>query len=141
MKILQFVTRLDLGGAQECCLDQCRLLLEKGHEVHLLTGTGGELMPEARAIEGLVVHAWSDWAHAIRPAADLRCLTRLAATLGRLGSEGERFVRGPFADAVSPERTWSSHPSVSIDGFPPAATSARAASRSVSPKRDRTNRA
>jgi glycosyltransferase involved in cell wall biosynthesis len=81
MKVLQFVTRLDLGGAQECCLDQCRLLIEKGHEVHLLTGVGGEMMDDARRIPGLVVHAWPDWAHAIRPLADARCVRRLARML------------------------------------------------------------
>lgn len=77
MKVLQFVTRLDLGGAQETCLDQCRLLLGRGHEVHLLTGSGGELMEDARKIPGLVLHAWQDWRHEIRPLDDLRCLNRL----------------------------------------------------------------
>jgi glycosyltransferase involved in cell wall biosynthesis len=77
MKVLQFVTRMDLGGAQEVGLDLCRELLEQKHEVHLLTGTGGGLMDEARGMEGLVVHAWPDWVHPIRPLADLRCATRL----------------------------------------------------------------
>lgn len=86
MKVLQFVTRLDLGGAQEVCLDQCRLLLEKGHEVHLLTAADGEMMGDARRMRGLVVHAWPDWEHAIRPVDDVRCLTRLVAML-----RGERF--------------------------------------------------
>ncbi|HKQ62859.1 MAG TPA: glycosyltransferase family 4 protein [Candidatus Polarisedimenticolaceae bacterium] len=83
MKVLQFVTRLDLGGAQEICLDLCRRLLADGHEVHLLTGVEGELMDDARAIPGLRLHAWADWHHPIRPAADLRCLWRLVALLRR----------------------------------------------------------
>ncbi len=77
MRVLQFVTRLDLGGAQEICLDLCRLLLERGHEVHLLSGAGGELMPEARRLRGLRLHAWPDWQHPVRPHLDLRCALRL----------------------------------------------------------------
>lgn len=81
MKVLQFVTRLDLGGAQECCLDQCSVLLAQGHEVHLLTAQGGELMPAALRMPGLAVHAWHQWHHAIRPIDDARCLFRLGRFL------------------------------------------------------------
>ena len=44
MKVLQFVTRLDLGGAQEACLDLCASLLARGEEVHPLTADQGELL-------------------------------------------------------------------------------------------------
>lgn len=81
MKVLQFVTRLDLGGAQEICLDLSRELLREGHEVHLLTGAGGELLEDARRTPGLVLHAWPDWVHPIRPLADLRCAWRLLRLL------------------------------------------------------------
>lgn len=81
MKVLQFITRLDLGGAQECCLDFCRELARRGHEPHLLTGSGGELMDDARRIDGLRLHVWDDWRHAVRPLADLRCLLRLRRLL------------------------------------------------------------
>jgi len=84
--VLQFVTRLDLGGAQEICLDLCRLLLERGHQVQLLTAARGELLPEARRIPGLAVHAWPEWEHAVRPHLDLRCALRLWRLLRR-----ERF--------------------------------------------------
>ena len=86
MKILQFVTRLDLGGAQEICLDLCRLLLAQGHTVHLLTGAAGELMDQARRIRGLTLHAWADWQHPVRPMRDLRCSLRLFRLL-----RSERF--------------------------------------------------
>lgn len=86
MKVLQFITRLDLGGAQECCLDLCRALAERGDEVHLLTAAEGELLDDARRIEGLRLHAWPDWRHAVRPLADLRCGLRLVRFLRR-----ERF--------------------------------------------------
>jgi len=86
MKVLQFITRLDLGGAQETCLQQCRLLLEEGHEVHLLTAPGGGLLADARALAGLHLHVWSNWAHAVAPLRDLRCLLRLARML-----RSERF--------------------------------------------------
>jgi glycosyltransferase involved in cell wall biosynthesis len=86
MKVLQFVTRLDLGGAQEIGLGLCRLLLARNHEVHLLTGSGGELMPEARRVPGLVLHVWDDWEHPIRPLRDVRCFRRLVRLL-----RSERF--------------------------------------------------
>ncbi len=86
MKVLQFITRLDLGGAQETCLQQCKLLLRRGDEVHLLTGAGGELMTDARALSGLLLHVWPDWLHRVAPVRDLRCLLRLARMIRR-----ERF--------------------------------------------------
>jgi glycosyltransferase involved in cell wall biosynthesis len=79
--VLQFVTRLDLGGAQEICLDLCRRLSARGDEVHLLSGSSGELVDEARRMPGVELHAWDDWHHGIRPLADLRCARRLAALL------------------------------------------------------------
>ena len=81
MKVLQFVTRLDLGGAQEACLELCRFLLARGHEVSLLTAGEGDLLGDARRIPGLDVHAWTDWHHQLRPAHDVRCLLRLRAFL------------------------------------------------------------
>lgn len=85
MKVLHFVTRLDLGGAQEACLDLCRALLRRGDEVHLLTGSGGELLEDARRMPGLVLHLWPDWRHAVSPLADARCLLRLARLLREQG--------------------------------------------------------
>jgi glycosyltransferase involved in cell wall biosynthesis len=81
MKALQFVTRLDLGGAQETCLAQCRMLLERGHQVHLLTAPTGDLLEDARRIPGLRLHLWPDWEHRVRPLADLSCLLRLSRML------------------------------------------------------------
>lgn len=81
MKILQFVTRLDLGGAQEICLDLCERLLEEGNEVHLLTEGQGELLPRAQAMSGLQLHLWPQWQYRIRPSADLGCTRRLVALL------------------------------------------------------------
>jgi glycosyltransferase involved in cell wall biosynthesis len=81
MKALQFITRLDLGGAQETCLAQCRMLLERGHEVHLLTAPEGELLPDARRMSGLRLHLWEDWKHRVSPVHDLACLLRLSRML------------------------------------------------------------
>ena len=81
MKVLHFVTRLDLGGAQEACLDLCAALIRRGDEVHLLTAGEGELLPEARRMQGLHLHVWEDWRHAVSPVADARCLVRLARLL------------------------------------------------------------
>lgn len=38
MKIVQVITRLILGGAQENTLITCKLLAERGHDVTLITG-------------------------------------------------------------------------------------------------------
>ena len=38
MKIIQIITRLILGGAQENTLVTCKLLVERGHDVTLITG-------------------------------------------------------------------------------------------------------
>jgi glycosyltransferase involved in cell wall biosynthesis len=81
MKALQFITRLDLGGAQETCLAQCRMLLERGHEVHLLTAPEGELLSDARRIPGLRLHLWPDWEHRVRPLRDAACMLRLSRML------------------------------------------------------------
>ena len=85
MKVLQFVTRLDLGGAQEACLDLCASLLARGQEVHLLTADQGELLEDARRMAGLRLHVWSDWHHEVHPLDDARCLLRLARLLRREG--------------------------------------------------------
>jgi glycosyltransferase involved in cell wall biosynthesis len=77
------VTRLDLGGAQEACLDLCASLLARGQEVHLLTADQGELLPDARRMAGLRLHVWSDWHHEVHPLDDARCLLRLARLLRR----------------------------------------------------------
>ena len=38
MKIVQIITRLILGGAQENTLITCKLLAQRGHDVTLITG-------------------------------------------------------------------------------------------------------
>lgn len=81
MKVLHFVTRLDLGGAQEACLDLCAALLRRGDEVHLLTSGAGELLEDARGMAGLTLHVWPEWRHQVSPLADVGCLLRLARLL------------------------------------------------------------
>jgi glycosyltransferase involved in cell wall biosynthesis len=81
VKVLHFVTRLDLGGAQEACLDLCAALIRRGDDVHLLTAGRGELLPDARRMPGLHLHVWPDWHHAVAPLADARCLLRLTHLL------------------------------------------------------------
>lgn len=124
VKVLQFVTRLDLGGAQEACLDLCASLLARGAEVHLLTGATGELLADARRMPGLTLHAWSDWEHAVRPLRDARCLLRLARLLRRerfdvvhthsskAGLVGRLAARlaGTSARVVHHVHGWSFHP-------------------------------
>ena len=48
MRILHFITLLELGGAQQNTLYTCKRLAERGHEVWLASGAGGLLDREAR---------------------------------------------------------------------------------------------
>jgi len=75
MRIVHVITRLIIGGAQENTLLSCRGQLQRGHDVHLVTGPErgpeGTMMAEARAIPGLQVEEsphmvravipWLDW--------------------------------------------------------------------------------
>lgn len=48
MRILHFITLLELGGAQQNTLYTCKRLAERGHEVWLASGEGGHLDDVAR---------------------------------------------------------------------------------------------
>lgn len=79
--VVQIITQLELGGAQEIALFLCRKLDRTRFDVHLVTGVGGLLDREAEAIPGLQVHFSADLIRQVRPLTDLRCLRSLAATL------------------------------------------------------------
>lgn len=48
MRILHFITLLELGGAQQNTLHTCRRLAERGHDVWLASGAGGQLDEQAQ---------------------------------------------------------------------------------------------
>lgn len=81
MRVLHIITRLIRGGAPRVVLGLCTGLAERGHEVHVATGTEtgseGSLLDEARS-SGLPVHEVPELVREPRPAADLGALWHLA---------------------------------------------------------------
>ncbi len=82
--VVQIVTLLELGGAQEIVLCFCRQLDRARFRVHLITGRGGLLDRDAIGIPDLEVHFSSDLIRPVRPLTDLRCLRSLTKTLREL---------------------------------------------------------
>jgi len=84
--VVHVITLLELGGAQEITLFTCATLDRERFDVHLVTGLGGMLDPEARLIPGLQLHFAENLVREIRPASDgraFRDLTRLFRGLRR----------------------------------------------------------
>jgi glycosyltransferase involved in cell wall biosynthesis len=78
-RIAHVITRLDLGGAQQNTLFCVGHHDHRRFDVELIAGSGGLLDDEARALADASV-ALVPWiAHAIRPAADLAAVWRLAS--------------------------------------------------------------
>ena len=48
VRLVHFITMLELGGAQQNTLYTCRRLAERGHDVWLASGVGGLLDEQAR---------------------------------------------------------------------------------------------
>ncbi|MFQ5591450.1 MAG: glycosyltransferase family 4 protein [Phycisphaerae bacterium] len=80
MKICHVITRLIVGGAQENTLLTCRGLVERGHDVTLVsgpeTGPEGSLWAQARQT-GCDVRVVSPLCRAVNPSLDLRALYEL----------------------------------------------------------------
>ena len=74
MKIVQIITRLILGGAQENTLINCKVLAQRGHEVTLITGPAlgpeGELFNQAKG-QGYEVVVVDRLRRAINPLNDI----------------------------------------------------------------------
>ena len=82
--VVHVITLLELGGAQEITLLTCAALDRRRFDVHLVTGRGGILDAEARAIPDLTVHFVDDLVREISPSTDVRALTMLTRLLRRL---------------------------------------------------------
>ncbi len=80
-KVVQIITKLELGGAQEHVLFILRHLDRSLYEPVLITGTDGPLVDEARQIKDAKVYFLRDLVREISPVKDLRALVRMALLL------------------------------------------------------------
>lgn len=90
MKIVQVITRLILGGAQENTILTCEGLAARGHDVTLITGPAmgpeGELLTRARSgdYEVIIIHSLR---RAINPVLDALAYRALLKRLGGSGAD------------------------------------------------------
>lgn len=87
MKIVHIITRLILGGAQENTLITCKLLVERGHEVTLITGPA--IGPEGALFEqtktaGYKTIVLDELRREINPFVDIPAYFKLKAMLKEL---------------------------------------------------------
>lgn len=82
--VCHVITRLDVGGAQHTAVTVCRLLDRQRYRPVLITGpdggSGGSLIPEARAADIEVV-VEAALVSAVRPARDVVALRRLTSAM------------------------------------------------------------
>jgi len=71
------ITRLDLGGAQKVALYLASALSREKYNIHLITGPGAYLDPEAKEIKDISLVFMKELKHPIRPLSDLRALSLL----------------------------------------------------------------
>lgn len=83
IRVVQIITKLELGGAQQITLHACRYLDRRRFEVVLVTGSQGELMEEARAVPDCRLELVPDLVREVSPVRDLRALLALARLLVR----------------------------------------------------------
>ncbi|MEJ2704838.1 MAG: glycosyltransferase family 4 protein [Sedimentisphaerales bacterium] len=87
MKIVQVITRLILGGAQENTIITCKVLAQRGHEVTLVTGPAlgpeGELFNQAKG-QGYEIIVLDQLRRAINPFHDTASYLQLKKLLERL---------------------------------------------------------
>ncbi|MEW6089021.1 MAG: glycosyltransferase family 4 protein [bacterium] len=80
-KIIQIVTKLELGGAQVIVLDLCRKLIAENMEVILITNDEGILVPDAKAIKNLKIYFVPELDRKINIKKDIKCLITLSKIL------------------------------------------------------------
>jgi glycosyltransferase involved in cell wall biosynthesis len=90
--IVQIITQLELGGAQEIALLFSRHLRERGFDVHLVAGRGGMLDDEARQTFGDAFHQDDLLARTVRPLDDLASVRSVATLLRRLRAAGGTMI-------------------------------------------------
>lgn len=77
VRICEVITKLELGGAQQVVLFLCRSFARQGAEVTLVTGCGGLLDPDAKALEGVEIIFLPSLVREISPVRDLLMLAML----------------------------------------------------------------
>ncbi len=82
-RIVQVITKLELGGAQQLCLDLCRRLDRGRFEVVLVTGAEGELLAEAWAQPDCRLEVLRPLVREVSPLLDARALLALVRILRR----------------------------------------------------------
>ncbi|HEX7126959.1 MAG TPA: glycosyltransferase family 4 protein [Thermodesulfobacteriota bacterium] len=92
IRVVQVITKLELGGAQQLCLELCRRLDRRRFEVVLVSGAEGELVAEARRLPDVRFEAVRPLVREVSPAADAAAL----AALVRLLRRERRTARGPL---------------------------------------------
>lgn len=79
--VVQVITQLELGGAQEIAMLFCRHLATRGFDVHLVAGRGGLLDEEAKQLAGVSFHYDDSLARELHPLRDLASWRSLATLL------------------------------------------------------------
>jgi glycosyltransferase involved in cell wall biosynthesis len=83
IRIVQIITRLELGGAQQVVLHTLRGLDPEQYERHLIAGQGGLLDAEAQALDRVQVQLWPTLKHPVHLWWDLVTLVKLVGWLRR----------------------------------------------------------
>ena len=86
--VVHIITKMELGGAQRNTLYTVQHLDPKRFRVFLLTGPGGELLPEARACAGY--RLIPDMIREISPRRDFAALLQIRRALITIMAEGPR---------------------------------------------------
>jgi glycosyltransferase involved in cell wall biosynthesis len=83
IRVVQVVTKLELGGAQQLVLELCRRLDRRRFEPVLLSGPDGELAAEARALPTCRFVPVPHLVRQVSPIDDVRALAELTARIAR----------------------------------------------------------
>ncbi len=68
---LTIVTKMELGGAQQVALYTLEHLPQASFERYFISGTGGQLDAQVKALPGVTAQFWKSFKHPIRPLCDL----------------------------------------------------------------------
>ncbi|MBI2876317.1 MAG: glycosyltransferase family 4 protein [Candidatus Tectomicrobia bacterium] len=101
-KVIQIITQLELGGAQEVALYLAAGLDKERYEVALITGSEGILVEEARRLKDVRLHFVPELVRAIDPRKDLRALRAIREILAGYVRSAPTPERGSHASRSSP---------------------------------------
>ena len=90
--VIQIITRLELGGAQQNTLDTCRGLDRSRFKVALFAGADGQLDSEAARIPGIDFRILPDLIRPVRPRRDLQAFRMLRDHIGQVVEQGAPVI-------------------------------------------------